>query len=88
MILKLIIRGFLGIFLGAFSDVIYFFDMLKAPQFYFQWVTDIKPYFDCIRYIIPLDQLVPLFIAIMGVTLVRITIALIHLVFGKLFPIW
>ena len=83
-----LIRGILSIFLGCFSFVIDFFDMLKAPRFYFEWVSDIVPYFECIRYIIPLEQLIPLFIAIIGVTVIRICIALIHIVFGKIIPLW
>lgn len=88
MIIKGIITAIMSIFLGPLSFLTNFIDMAKAPKFYFTWMTDVLPYFECIRYIIPLEELIPLFIAILGVLLIRITIALLRLLFGKVIPIW
>lgn len=88
MILKGIIIGILSIVLGPLSFLTNFLDMAKAPQFYFTWVSDILPYFECLRYIIPLEELIPLFVAIIGLTVIRVVIALIRIIFGKIIPIW
>lgn len=88
MIIKGIITALLSIILGPLSFLTNFLDMVKAPSFYFTWVTDLLPYFECLRYIIPLEELIPLFVAIIGLTVIRIVIALIRLVFGKVIPIW
>ena len=88
MIIKAIITAILSIFLGPLSFLTNFIDMAKAPRFYFTWMSDVLPYFECIRYIIPLEELIPLFVAILGVTFIRIAIAAIRLLFGKIIPIW
>lgn len=88
MILKGIITGIMSIFLGPLSFLTNFLDMAKAPRFYFTWVSDILPYFECLRYIIPLEELIPLFVAIIGLTVIRVVIALIRIIFGKIIPIW
>lgn len=88
MIIKGIITGILSIFLGPLSFLTNFLDMAKAPRFYFTWVSDVLPYFECLRYIIPLEELIPLFVAIIGLTVIRVVIALIRVIFGKIIPIW
>lgn len=88
MIIKGIITAILSIFFSPVSLLTNFIDMAKAPSFYFVWVTDVLPYFECLRYIIPLEELIPLFVAIIGVTVIRIAIALIKMFFGKIIPIW
>ena len=88
MIIKGIITAILSIFYGPLSILTNFVDMAKAPSFYFGWVTDVFPYFECLRYIIPLEELIPLFVAIIGVTVIRIAVALIKMFFGKIIPIW
>ena len=88
MILKTILSALISICLGPFGMTTKFFDMMKAPKFYFRWIVDIFPYFECLRYIIPLEELIPLFIAILAVLLIRIIIALMRLFFGKVIPIW
>lgn len=88
MIIKGIITAALSIFLGPLSFLTNFLDMAKAPRFYFTWVTDVLPYFECLRYIIPLEELIPLFVAIIGLTIIRVVIALIRVIFGKIIPIW
>ena len=62
MILKAIITGFLTIFLGPLSFLGAFIDLSQPPSFYFGWVSDLEPYFECLRYIIPLEGLIPLFL--------------------------
>ena len=88
MILKGIITAIMSIVLGPLSFLTNFLDMAKAPRFYFTWVSDILPYFECLRYIIPLEELIPLFVAIIGLTVIRVVIALIRIFFGKIIPIW
>lgn len=88
MIIKGIITAILSLVLGPLSLLTNFIDMAKAPKFYFEWVSDVLPYFECLRYIIPLEELIPLFVAILGVTVIRIALALIRLFFGKVIPIW
>lgn len=88
MIIKGIITAILSLVLGPLSFLTNFIDMAKAPKFYFEWVSDVLPYFECLRYIIPLEELIPLFVAIIGVTVIRIVLALIRLFFGKVVPIW
>ena len=88
MIIKGIITAILSLVLGPLSLLTNFIDMARAPSFYFEWVTDVLPYFECLRYVIPLEELIPLFVAILGVTIIRIALALIRLFFGKVIPIW
>lgn len=88
MILKGILVGIMSIFLGPFSLLTNLFDMTRHPRFYFEWMSDVQPYFECLRYIIPLEELIPLFIAIIALLVIRIGIALIKLLFGKVVPIW
>ena len=88
MILKMIIMGFMTIFLGPLSFIGSFIDLSKPPEFYFGWVQDLDPYFACLRYIIPMQALIPLFLAVFSITIIRIIIALIKLIFGKVVPIW
>ena len=88
MILKALISGFLTFFLGPFSIIGFFIDLNNPPSFYFDWVDDVEPYFECLRYIIPMEGLIPLFVAIISITGVRVVIALIKMIFGKIVPIW
>lgn len=88
MIIKNIVSTLLSIVLGPFSILTDFFALLEAPKFYFTWVKDVFPYFECLRYIIPLEELIPLFIAIIGILVIRVVIALIRMLFGKVIPIW
>lgn len=88
MIIKAIIEGFMKFFLGPLSIIPTFITMTEHPRMYFTWVADVMPYFECMRYILPLEQLIPLFMAIIAITLIRIVIALIRVIFGKIIPIW
>lgn len=88
MIIKGIITAILSIFFAPASLLSNFIDMAKAPRFYFTWLSDVVPYFECLRYIIPLEELIPLFIAILGLLFIRIAIAIIKLLFGKIVPLW
>ena len=88
MILKGILELLISLYASMFSGITDFFDMLQAPSFYFGWLSDVLPVFACIRYIIPLVQLIPLFVAIIAILVIRIVIALLHVIFGKLIPIW
>ena len=56
MIINAIIRLILGIALAPTSILSKFLDMTASPEMYFDWVLDIAPYFECIRYIIPLQE--------------------------------
>lgn len=90
MIINAIIRLILGIALAPTSILSKFLDMTASPEMYFDWVSDIAPYFECIRYIIPLDSpyMIALFVAIITVTAIRIIVALVKLFVGKIVPVW
>ena len=88
MIIKGILSAICSLFLGPFSFLTDFFGMLKAPKFYFTWIKDVFPYFECLRYIIPLEELIPLFLCIIGLIVIRVVISLIRMLFGKVIPIW
>lgn len=88
MILTAIIKGIMTLFLGPISLLPGFIEMSTHPRMYFTWMADVFPYFECLRYVLPLEQLIPLFVALIGVTLLRIIIALIRVFFGKIIPIW
>ena len=88
MILKAIIKVLLSLFFAPSTLVSSFVDMSRPPSFSFTWVDDVLPYFECIRYIIPLDQLAPLFVCIIAILVVRIVVAVIRLFVGKIIPVW
>ena len=59
-----------------------------APDFMFDWSGSLNQYFAVIRYVLPLRELVPLFICIFAVIALRIFIAVVKLIFGKVLPVW
>lgn len=85
----MIIFGILKLLISLPASLLSDFTTIaEAPSFYFQWVSDVQPYFEVARYIIPLEQLIPLFLAIIAIIVIRVVIALIRMFFGKIIPLW
>lgn len=59
-----------------------------APDFMFDWTDTLNQYFAVIRYILPLRELIPLFICVFAIIAIRIAIAVVKLIFGKVVPVW